>query len=368
MRPAARCCVPSLDRSTPGQLDWIDEARWPRRPWCSRHYPDGPEGPKCRAVVRPLAAALALPYIQANPPHMRFRAIFDCDQDDGTAAGAWLAADLPAPSWIAINRENVHAHVAYDLSAPVLMNGVGLHDGPVRLLAATEGAYRAALHGDISYAGPLAKNPWHPMWDTRWFPDPLDPARPVSYELRKLAEFVDIRPHWPKRGADTGEIGLGRNCTLFDRLRVWSYTAIRLYRGAGRCAPGAYIAWLNECYAQATAYNEFPKPLGQPEMRHVARSVARWVWHHDPAALAAFRERQAWKGRRSGAVRRAASENQRARVRIMRDEGASIRDIAAALEVGKSTVADWLSGEPKSGNSARRAGVRGLRPRFRRQE
>ena len=368
MRPAARCCVPSLDRSTAAQLDWIDEARWPRRPWCSRHYPDGPEGPKCRAVVRPLAAALALPYIQANPPHMRFRAIFDCDQDDGTAAGAWLAADLPAPSWIAINRENVHAHVAYDLSAPVLMDGEGLHDGPVRLLAATEGAYRAALHGDISYAGPLAKNPCHPMWDTRWFPDPLDPARPVSYELRKLAEFVDIRPHWPKRGADTGEIGLGRNCTLFDRLRVWSYTAIRLYRGAGRCAPGAYIAWLNECYAQATAYNEFPKPLGQPEMRHVARSVARWVWHHDPAALAAFRERQAWKGRRSGAVRRAASENQRARASIMRDEGASIRDIAAALEVGKSTVADWLSGEPKSGNSARRAGVRGLRPRFRRQE
>ena len=31
-------------------------------------------------------------------------------------------------------------------------------------------------------------------------------------------------------------------------------------------------------------------------------------------------------------------------------------DIAAALEVGKSTVADWLSGKPKSGNRARRAG------------
>ena len=143
----------------------------------------------------------------------------------------------------------------------------------------------------------MTKNPRHPVWDTR--------TSGALYELSKLADHVDLRRHLPKRGTKAGEIGLGRNCMLFDGLRVWAYSAIRLYRGEGRCAPGAFLAWQNECYQHALTHNaDFRRPLDPRETNHIARSVAKWVWQRDPTALAAFRARQSWKGRKSGAARR----------------------------------------------------------------
>ncbi len=267
------------------QLDWVDEARWPRRPYCTDDLSRG-------LAVRSLRQALARQYIQANPPHLRCWSIYDCDYEG--AAGAWLDV-LPIPTWIARNRLNDHAHLVWGLSAPVLVDGAGLHDGPVRYLAAVEGGIRAAIRGDPGYSGLITKNPRHPVWDTR--------TSGALYELSKLADYVDLRRHLPKRGTQAGEIGLGRNCTLFDRLRVWAYPAIRLYRGAGRAAPGAWCAWQNECYDRALSFNgEFTRPLALNEARHVARSVGKWVWQRDPAALAAFQTRQSWKGRRGGAA------------------------------------------------------------------
>jgi transposase-like protein len=319
----------------PRTVDWIDESRWPRRPYCSDDLGSG-------VRVRSLRQAVEKVYIQANPPHLRCWSIFDCDFPG--AAGVWLEKDLPAPTWITINRVNTHAHLVWGISAPVLMDGEGLHQGPVRYLAAIENGLRAAVNGDPGYSGLLTKNPAHPRWDTRQLGG--------LYELAKLAESVNLKAHKPKRGTDAAEYGLLRNCTLFDRLRVWAYVSIRLYRGAGRTAPGAYLAWLNECYRQSLAYNEFPSPLAMPEARHVGRSVARWVWARDPAELQAFQDRQAFKGRRSGAARRRASADLRAQAVAMREEGASTRAIAAALDVPKSTIGRWVSHEPKSGNSA----------------
>lgn len=273
-----------MDRNT---LDWIDESRWPSRPYCTDDLGRG-------LAIRSLRQALERQYIQANPPHLRCWSIFDCDY--AGAAGAWLDV-LPIPTWISRNRVNDHAHLVWGLSAPVLVDAEGLHEGPVRYLAAVEGGIRAAVRGDPGYSGLITKNPRHPVWDTR--------TSGALYELSKLADHVDLRRHLPKRGTKAGEIGLGRNCMLFDGLRVWAYSAIRLYRGEGRCAPGAFLAWQNECYQHALTHNaDFRRPLDPRETNHIARSVAKWVWQRDPTALAAFRARQSWKGRKSGAERR----------------------------------------------------------------
>ena len=77
-------------------------------------------------------------------------------------------------------------------------------------------------------------------------------------------------------------------------------------------------------------------------MWHIARSVTKWVWARDAKAEAAFVARQAWKGQRSGEVRRAATEDMRASVRQMRSRGMSYRHIANELKVSRTTVAHWL--------------------------
>ena len=53
---------------------------------------------------------------------------------------AWELAELPPPSWVAINRENAHAHLVYGLSAPVLVDHMSARDAPMRYLAAIESA------------------------------------------------------------------------------------------------------------------------------------------------------------------------------------------------------------------------------------
>ena len=309
------------------QLDlFADIGRWPRRPWCSDDLAYG-------LRIRSLAQALTKPYIQANPPHLRVWALFDIDRP--LAALAWEDANLPPPTWTAVNRENGRAHSAWGLSAPVLVDGVGARDAPLRYLCAVESLMRERLQADCGYAGLITKNPAHPLW--KLFRGPR-----LAYGLDELGEHLPgLEKHRPKRRA-AEQVGLGRNVGLFDRLRHWAYPAIRPYWGGGL---PAWNAWLSHCNSRALVYNgDFMTPLDGREVWHLARSVAKWTWRHTTAeGYAAWRTEQGRRGgKASGEARRLASEGQRATARLMALEGRSVREIAAELGVGKSTVDRWV--------------------------
>ena len=70
------------------------------------------------------------------------------------------------------------------------------------------------------------------------------------------------------------EYGLGRNCTLFEKTRLWAYKAIR------QGWPD-YPAWLAACVDRASGYNaQFEQPLPANEVRHTAKSIAKWTHQH----------------------------------------------------------------------------------------
>ncbi|MRX07161.1 helix-turn-helix domain-containing protein [Pseudoduganella sp. FT25W] len=98
----------------------------------------------------------------------------------------------------------------------------------------------------------------------------------------------------------------------------------------------------------------FAKPLGVSEIRGLARSVSRYVWRRFTPS--GFRQVQAERGRlggkASGAARLVANEDKRSSAVLMAARGMSVRAIAKELDVGKSTVARWVSHEAMSGNSA----------------
>jgi DNA invertase Pin-like site-specific DNA recombinase len=85
---------------------------------------------------------------------------------------------------------------------------------------------------------------------------------------------------------------------------------------------------------------------GSREVWHIAKSVAMWTWRRFDleASDKRFSLRQAYRGAMGGRAKGAVNEDKRASARLMRVAGRSIREIAAALSVGKSTVADWVSG------------------------
>lgn len=317
--------------------------RWPKRPYCSDNLESG-------LRIRSLMQALKKPYIQANPPYLRVWSIYDvdkpyCDYENGefhrSAVLSWEDANLPPPSWASVNRENGHAHLVYGLSAPVLMEGMGVRDAPIRWLCSIESMFRELLQADQGFSGLITKNPIHPLWKTLRGPQ-------LFYDLHELAESLPGLEKYRPKVRRVEEVGLGRNVSLFDHLRHWAYRNVRQYKGGGL---SAWNAWLSLCNTRALVRNgDFPYPLDVREVWHVAKSVAKWTYQRFDiqASDARFSKTQAHRGslggKASGVVRRDASEGMRADARIMAAAGMKQIEIARELGVTDRTVRNWLYG------------------------
>ena len=224
--------------------------------------------------------------------------VFDIDHPQ--AAVAWQDAGLPPPNWVAVNPSNGHAHMVYGLSIPV-KTADPEHIKALRYFAAVYDAMAVALKADLNYSGLLTKNPTHEKWRTEWVYNAL-------YELSELAEYVDLTQ--AQKRAESDSRGFGRNCTVFDKLRLWAYVAVRQYRAS------SIVAWREAVYAQAQSCNEFESPLSVNEVRAIGKSVAKWVWARDADAEAKFIAKQVKKkggtGEKLIAVHRKQSKARRA--------------------------------------------------------
>ena len=334
------------------QLDLFTPERWPKKPYCSDD--------KSAKWIRQLKTAVKQPYIQANPPHLRVWMLFDIDRPDG--AYRWYDVNLLPPTWNSVKRSNGHSHMAYGISAPVLVDSPDMRQKPLRYLCAIEAGFMERLGADRDYSGLMTKNPIHPDWDTLTYggPDLL------LYDLDYLAEWVDLSKFIPKRGKNPEEIGIGRNCALFEDLRHWAYKNIRIYRFEG--LPG-WNPWVAACRDWALERNGyFSNPLDQREVWHVCKSVSKWTWRNmtlegwrqwvakthtsEVQAIRGQRNRpeaQADKGKKggvaSGVARLAAGEDKRASARMMDAKGIPAKQIAAEIGASLASVYRWIGDE-----------------------
>jgi len=268
---------------------YLFRQRLPRKPYATYDLKDG-------IHVRSVEFALRARYIQANGPTHRYWLIFDIDRAGATLD--WYDRDCPAPSIVATNPENGHAHLFYGLDIPV-RTAPDASQKALRYAAAIEHALMLKLGADASYCGLICKNPLHDYWQVACF-------EPEPYTLDWLADYVDLSAYSSKKPLP--DYGLGRNCTLFESTRKWSYKAIR------QGWPD-YERWLEAVTVRAHAYNhKFDTPLPLKEVDHVAKSIARWTHRHMSAAtFAGYVERthtssvQALRGKRSGVTRRKGS-------------------------------------------------------------
>ena len=206
-----------------------------------------------------------------------------------------------------------------------------MRQAPLRYLCAVEAAFRARLQADQGYSGLITKNPAHPLWKTLRGPQ-------LGYELGDLADWVDLPKHIPKRKPE--EVGLGRNVTVFDWLRLYAYRKIRHYKLDVR----NFIQWQSHLNGKALERNgDFLYPLDGREVWHIAKSVSKWVWSKFDleASDARFSALQARRGSKGGVVRSASYEEQRADARLMRARGMTQAEIARELGVHVNTVANW---------------------------
>lgn len=161
------------------------------------------------------------------------------------------------------NPANHHAHLLYGVAVPIVTTGAG-SDKALRYASAVENAYTEALDSDRGYSSLICKNPNHHDWWTQGCGD--------LYDLKELSEYVDLtsgkkhRKHLPT-------CGLGRNCTLFDKLRHWAYRHIAEARETNTMAQ-----WDSLVLQRAQGYNDFTVPLHHSEIIATSRSIAKWTW------------------------------------------------------------------------------------------
>nr|WP_281504340.1 replication initiation protein [Chromohalobacter japonicus] len=244
------------------------------------------DNPRHGLRIRDVQRALSSRYIQHNGPTHRYWLVYDVDRM--TAALDWTDLGAPPPTIVAQNPENGHAHLIYGLDVPV-RTAPDAKSGPLRYAAAVDCALRALLGADEGYAGLIGKNPLHPHWRvTEW--------EPRLYELGDLDSWLDLSPYADRRKR-LPQYGLGRNCNLFEYLRIWAYKAIR--QGWPE-----YGRWFEACLARAEGYNvaEFAGTkagrLPANEVKATAKSVAQYTHKH--FSPEGFRAYQAASGRKGG--------------------------------------------------------------------
>lgn len=286
--------------------------RLPRKPY---HTDDFCTGLRIRDVQKALQAR----YIQPNGPTHRYWLVYDVDRSG--AVLDWYDRGAPPPTIVAQNPANGHAHLIYGLEVPVRTAPDG-KPGPLRYAAAIDCALRDVLDADAGYSGLICKNPLNAFWRvTEW--------EPRLYELGDLASWLDLSSFNDRRRR-LPDYGLGRNHTLFEKLRRWAYKAIR--QGWPE-----YERWHVAVLERARAYNDFEAPLPDSEVRATAKSVAKWT--HKNLTPAGFSEAQSQKGQKKGKQRR---ERLIPLIEKMIVSGSTQAEIARELSIPKQTVSRWI--------------------------
>ncbi|WP_226363351.1 replication initiation protein [Pseudonocardia sp. ICBG1142] len=207
----------------------------------------------------------------------------------------------PMPNLIITNPFNGHAHAVWILATPVCRTEYARRNVLAYAASVLEGL-RRAVDGDRRYSGLLVKNPLAGSWATQYMHDHL-------WTLGELEAALQAGGHMPpkdwrqQRARKADPCGLGRNCTLFDGVRLWAYREVRHHFGD----PDGFKTVLRAGVAERNL--EFSIPLPAAEARAIADSIHRWIttrsriWTRGPQAYDdTFRAIQAARGRKGGLV------------------------------------------------------------------
>lgn len=156
------------------------------------------------------------------------------------------------------------------------------------LLARVEQGLTTILGGDVNYGGRITKNPYHqdhlPLWG----------AQDAVYGLRELAKSLGDLGALPRSGERRrlASSAVGRNVALFDITREWAYKSRAAYADAHEWEETVHaFAWMKNLSVIADTFSK--GPMDEIEVKHLARSIARWTWRRMSPEQKA-RDRKQW--------------------------------------------------------------------------
>jgi hypothetical protein len=209
--------------------------------------------------------------------------VFDLDCED-----AYFRAEergLPKPNFTAINRNNGHAHLGYQLETPVNFFASS-SVGATKFYEAVERGFTHRLGADWGYSGFVSKNPLHPQWEVEW-------ASGQTYDLGRLNDYLE--PKDKQRRLKSEMSGVGRNVTTFNHIREIAYKEVLKFKKAHK-SEDRFMEFLEDCAGDLN--RTFSHQLHRAEIRCLARSVSKFVWKEFSiekfSAIQSCRGKRAW--------------------------------------------------------------------------
>lgn len=285
--------------------DWV-----PKFPYCSNDLATG-----CYKL--PKDQAKEHRYIQANGKYHHV-IIVDCDYEDSFFAPEENI--YYEPNFSIVNNDNQHTHHGY-LITPVKINDWE-RTKPMKMLGKIQLGITRRLKGDLGFTHFLSKTLHHKTWRTEM-------RSPFPYTLTELIGKLDPEDLRPVAKFEE-EIGLGRNCATFNKVRKWSYRAV--------LAHAHYDEWLAAVSQKVVEHNySFLTPMLPTECAGLARSIAKWTWGR--FSKERFSEIQSARGSLKGARLRGALLPT---VVELKAEGLTQREISDHTGISQQTISNWL--------------------------
>lgn len=225
--------------------------------WCTNSFEDG-------LKVRSREKAIDFNYIGLNKPLTKYISL---DIDRGSdSTYMFETKNMPLPTIITINPESGNCHYLYGLKNPVSFYE-NSRTKPQRYFEQTTLALANELEADLAFAHTIVKNPNSKHWKIL--------EHDVYYDLEDFGEYLDINQYGKFENVKKLDIdSSSRNVCLFDNLRHWAYKEINVVEWV------SFDRWFIAVESMANHFNDFDVKLPESEVRHTARSVAKWVWKH----------------------------------------------------------------------------------------
>ena len=293
--------------------------------------------------------ALKNEHIQPNHENMWKFIIID---DDVNSPDAYLDLPVPRPNMVVINPESGHCQRWYFLETGVSRTPLSKRNIRDYYLS-TVFKLTAIYHGDAAYNGQLARNPLHPKHICLY-------PRLKPYTLKELNSgmgisksdyengnpdkseaFLRIQEYCRQNKKMSENMGAGRNCTIFDVLRVKAY---KIHHEYGTETDFALDLRFE---AQKINKNFFPtNPLPDKEIKDISNSIARYCFKKlcNRNFFSSFIEQQKVLGRLGGKARSRKYEGARKKCFDLytQDPSLKVSEIAQACSVNERTIRNYL--------------------------
>ena len=272
---------------------------------------------KSYTVIRNLAIALKKPYIQANPLNSYEWIILDIDHEN-----TYIEDLAVKPNIIVYNKTNNKAHYYFKIKA--VHNNDQSSYKALEYYQAVRYGLNILLGGDLAFTQTLSKNPLA----TEHFR--ILEVHNKEYELSELAEYCDLVPKYKLKAiTDVNERAdiLGRNQSIFDAVRVEAYKMNEPRE--------------EQIRAIADSYNDnLANPLPSQEIKHIAKSIAKYVSRPRTQAT------KKWLAERAKKNNKKSQEVRKAKAQIKKDKAfvllsnrkLTLKVIAEKLGVSYKTI------------------------------